>query len=462
MEDKLEYKAMAGKRVLITGGAGGIGRAAALTFGRMGAEVWIVDLDAAGGEAVVRAIAEKGGTARFICGDITEEAVLKDIHRQLTAGGEGLDYLINNACRSRGGILSGCSFDDFNYVLRLGVTAPYMLSRLFMWDFRPGASIVNISSSRHLMSQEDTESYTAAKGGIAALTHALSVSLRGIARVNSVSPGWIETGGWHEGEEGFTPAYEEGDTLQHTVARVGRPEDIVGAVLFLCSPSASFITGQDIVVDGGMTKQMIYHNDLGWTYDPAEGSRKQQAARVREEKKRMRKQIRSARKALDPAQRRAWDASIEQQVLARAEYRNADTVFCFVSYGGEPETRGILEDVLKQGKKLAVPRCMENGVMEAVLLERPDDLEAGMYGIMEPRAGLPTVSFEEIDFAVVPALAYTPDGERLGQGGGYYDRFMAETNAFTCGICYRQFVVDHVPTEHFDRKVQAVVCETAE
>jgi|GEM_PF-69683 len=450
------------KCALITGGAGGIGRATALEFARLGAEVWIVDIDHAGGEAVAKTITERGGTAHFIHGDITEEAVLRDIHKRMTQEGRGLDFLINNACRSRGGILSGCSFDDFNYVLRLGVTAPYMLSRLFMRDFRPGAAIVNISSSRHLMSQEDTESYTAAKGGIAALTHALSVSLRGIARVNSVSPGWIETGGWHEGEDGFVPAYEDGDTLQHSVGRVGRPEDIVGAILFLCSPSASFITGQDIVVDGGMTRQMIYHNDLGWTYDPAEGSRRREELARREEKAALRKVIRRQRRALDPEARRAWDASIRQQVLDMEAYKKAETVFCFVSYGGEPETREILEDVLKQGKRLCVPRCMENGIMEAVVLDSLDGLEKGMYGIMEPKSGLPTVPFEAIDFAVVPALAFTADGTRLGQGGGYYDRFMEQTPAFTCGICYGQFVLGHIPTEHFDQKVQAVVCEIAD
>ncbi len=457
-----DYKPMKGKRALITGGAGGIGRATALEFARLGAEVWIVDIDRKGGEAVVSKITARGGDAHFICGDITEEAVLKDIHKQVTAGRSGLDYLINNACRSRGGILSDCSFDDFNYVLRLGVTAPYMLCKLFLRDFNRGAAIVNISSSRHLMSQEDTESYTAAKGGIAALTHALSVSLRGIARVNSVSPGWIETGGWHEGEEGFAPAYDTGDRGQHPVERVGVPEDIVGAILFLCSPSSSFITGQDIVVDGGMTRQMIYHNDLGWTYDPLEGRKARDEKLSRSQKKILRKAIRKQRRTLDPEQRKVWDGAIEQQVLAREEYRKADTVFCFVSYGGEPETRGILQDILRQGKRLCVPRCMENGIMEAVVLESLDQLESGMYGILEPRAGLPTVPFEEIDFAVVPALAFTKDGTRLGQGGGYYDRFMEKTSAFTCGICYRQFVIEHIPTEHFDQKVQAVVCEIAD
>ncbi len=455
----MEYKPMEGKRALITGASGGIGRATALAFARRGAEVWLADIDREGGEEVAAMIAMEGGSAHFLYGDITEEAVLREIHKQVTAGGQGLDYLINNACISRKGILSGCSFEDFNYVLRLGVTAPYMLARLFMGDFRPDAAIVNISSSRHLMSQEDTESYTAAKGGIAALTHALSVSLRGIARVNSVSPGWIETGGWHHGEEGFAPEYTEGDRAQHSVGRVGVPEDIVGAILFLCSPGAGFVTGQDLVVDGGMTKQMIYHNDLGWSYDPVEGRKHREGLERRARKAALRKVIRKQRRALDPVQRKVWDASIEAQVLAMEEYRKAKTVFCFVSYGGEPETRGILRDILEKGKTLAVPRCMEDGIMEAVLLTDLGQLEKGMYGIEEPAAGLPTLPFEEIDFAVVPALAFTADGERLGQGGGYYDRFMARTNAFTCGICYRDFVLDSVPTEEFDRKVDAVVCE---
>lgn len=115
------------------------------------------------------------------------------------------------------------------------------------------ASIVNISSSRHLMSQADTESYTAAKGAISSLTHAMAVTLRGKARVNSISPGWIDT---------TNSEFSSADKLQ-----VGVPKDIVNAVMFLCSEKSSFITGQDIVVDGGMTKQMIYHDDYDWYYN---------------------------------------------------------------------------------------------------------------------------------------------------------------------------------------------------
>ena len=163
------------------------------------------------------------------------------------------------------GILSGCSFEEFDSVLRLGVVAPYYLTCLLREFFSPGAAVVNISSTRAEMSQADTESYTAAKGGISALTHALSLSLSGRVRVNSVSPGWIETS---EYQKSSLPAqHSEQDRRQHPAGRVGIPMDIVKAVMFLCSAESGFITGQNITVDGGMTKQMIYHGDEGWKLD---------------------------------------------------------------------------------------------------------------------------------------------------------------------------------------------------
>ena len=127
-----------------------------------------------------------------------------------------------------------------------------------MNHFAPNASVINISSSRDRMSQKETESYTAAKGGIAALTHALAVSLAGKVRVNSISPGWIDTD--------YT-IYEGADAVQQPVGRVGNPLDIAYMVLFLCSGRAGFITGENICIDGGMTKQMIYHADHGWNLD---------------------------------------------------------------------------------------------------------------------------------------------------------------------------------------------------
>ena len=138
------------------------------------------------------------------------------------------------------------------------MTAPVYLSELFDPHFAEGASIVNISSSRDRMSQPETESDTAAKGGISALTHALSVSLAGKVRVNSISPGWIDNN--------YT-VYEGADAVQQPAGRVGNPPDIANMVLYLCSDMAGFITGENICIDGGMTHQMIYHGDHGWSLD---------------------------------------------------------------------------------------------------------------------------------------------------------------------------------------------------
>lgn len=149
-----------------------------------------------------------------------------------------------------------CSYEEFSYAMAVGVTAPFYLAKLFAPHFAPGASIINMSSSRDRMSQPQTESYTAAKGGIAALTHALAVSLggRGI-RVNSISPGWIDTD---------FKQYAGPDATQQPAGRVGNPLDISNMVLFLASDKAGFITGENICIDGGMTRQMVYHNDCGW------------------------------------------------------------------------------------------------------------------------------------------------------------------------------------------------------
>ena len=154
--------------------------------------------------------------------------------------------------------IAECGYEDFEYALKVGVTAPFYLSKLFAPHFAEGASIVNISSSRDRMSQPQTESYTAAKGGISALTHALAVSFAGRVRVNSVSPGWIHNQ--------FT-VYDRADAVQQPVGRVGKPTDIADTVLYLCSDMAGFITGENICIDGGMTHQMIYHGDHGWTLD---------------------------------------------------------------------------------------------------------------------------------------------------------------------------------------------------
>lgn len=247
---------------VVTGGANGIGRCVAEAFATAGASVAIVDVDRGAGER----LANRFDGLFYFQGDVAEKPALERFAAEVLERFGAIDVLVHNACISRKGILSGCSYEDFLYVQRVGVAAPYYLTHLFRDHFSPGAAVVNIASTRAFQSQADTESYTAAKGGIRALTHALSVSLAGRARVNSVSPGWIETAPYHRPSS--APVHSSADRLQHPAGRVGAPSDIASAVLFLCSGEASFITGQDLTVDGGMTTQMIYHDDCGWTYTP--------------------------------------------------------------------------------------------------------------------------------------------------------------------------------------------------
>lgn len=236
-----------GKNVVITGVSGGIGLALARAFRAEGARVAGID----------RLPCPEPLTV-FSLGDIAHSQVLRDFAGEVLGRFRTVDVLINNAMLSRGG-LSTCPHADFLYVLQVGVAAPYTLTRLLLPGFSPGASVINLSSTRAFQSQADTESYSAAKGGITALTHALAVSLAGKARVNAIAPGWIDTLG---------AAHSAADAAQHPVKRVGRVEDIVGAAFFLCSGEASFITGQTLVVDGGMSRLMVYHGDGGWSYTP--------------------------------------------------------------------------------------------------------------------------------------------------------------------------------------------------
>ena len=230
-----------GKVVVVTGGANGIGKCMAQEFEKQGAEVIVID---------------KAPGSHFV-GDLADKATLERFAAEVIEKHGHIDVLINNALPLMKGI-EDCSYEEFAYALAVGVTAPFYLAKLFAPHFAPGGSIINISSSRDRMSQPQTESYTAAKGGIASLTHALAVSLAGKVRVNSISPGWIDTA--------YT-VYEGPDAVQQPAGRVGNPQDIAQMALFLCSDKAGFITGENICIDGGMTRLMIYHGDHGWSME---------------------------------------------------------------------------------------------------------------------------------------------------------------------------------------------------
>ncbi|NLE25707.1 MAG: SDR family oxidoreductase [Clostridiaceae bacterium] len=253
------------KVAVITGGALGIGKCITQEFAKEGAKVAFIDMNLAAGEETKAEIIENGGDALFFFGDLAKEKTLKDFTKKVIEQYGHIDYLINNAMISKKGILSDCGYDDFNEVLHIGITAPYMLTKLFLPYFNAGGAVVNISSTRAFQSQKDTESYTAAKGGITALTHALAVSLAGKIRVNSIAPGWIDTGITYD--ENYIPEYSDADNKQHPSERVGDPMDIVRTVFFLCHQNNSFINGQNITVDGGMSKLMIYTEDYGWHYE---------------------------------------------------------------------------------------------------------------------------------------------------------------------------------------------------
>ena len=229
------------KVAVITGGAQGIGKAIVDAFRSQGVVVYVIDKQ----------------PGDWFVGDVSDKSTLEKFVSFVVSKSGHVDYLVNNALPVMRGI-DECSYEEFQYALAVGVTAPFYLTKLLMPYFASGASVVNISSSRDRMSQPQTESYTAAKGGISALTHAMAVSLAGKARVNSISPGWIDT----TGNDITGP-----DATQQLVGRVGKPEDIASMVMYLCSDKAGFITGENICIDGGMTRQMIYHGEHGWTFE---------------------------------------------------------------------------------------------------------------------------------------------------------------------------------------------------
>lgn len=233
------------KVVVVTGGAQGIGKCIADEFHKLGATVCVIDLQERPDDCMANI---------YYKGDLADKASLDDFAWTVLDKLGHVDVLVNNAMPLFKGI-DECSYEEFCYAQRVGVVAPFYLAKLFKDNMHRGSSIINISSSRDRQSQPQTESYTAAKGGIAALTHALAVSLGPDVRVNSISPGWIDTS--------YT-VYEGSDADQQPCGRVGNPQDIAQMVLFLCSDKAGFITGENICIDGGMTRLMIYHNDNGW------------------------------------------------------------------------------------------------------------------------------------------------------------------------------------------------------
>lgn len=229
------------KVVIVTGGAKGIGKKIKDDFILNGAKVYVIDK--VDGNHFVGDVGNKNDLDKFI-----EYIFNKEDH---------VDYIINNALPLFKGI-NECEYDEFSYALSVGVNAPFYLAKRIKDKMPNGSAIINITSTRDNQSMPQSESYAAAKGALKALTHAMSISLGPKIRVNSVAPGWINT---KDEEESII------DLKQHPAGRIGRVDDISNMVLFLCSDKCSFITGEEITIDGGMSKLMIYNDEHGWKYN---------------------------------------------------------------------------------------------------------------------------------------------------------------------------------------------------
>jgi len=246
MEEKFK-----GKSIIITGGANGIGEGIALAFGKLGAIVCIVDVNEQKGHGVVKKIEENGGRAIFFKTDVSKEEDIINLIRNVIDKIGKLDILINNAGISAFKPFLSLSTDEWDHVINTNLRSVFISSREAAKVMNNGGRIINMASTRAIMSEPNSEAYAASKGGIVSITHSLAASLQpnGIT-VNCISPGWIQV---DQNEE-----LKETDHLQHWSNRVGKPEDIAKACIYLADPENNFINGQNIIIDGGMTRKMIY------------------------------------------------------------------------------------------------------------------------------------------------------------------------------------------------------------
>lgn len=252
------------KAVVLTGGANGIGRAIVESF-HTEVDLFVIDKDEAAGKALEEKLSNP--QLHFMYGDLGNEADLKRFVSQIKSGTESIHGIIHNAAIDKGGLKSGASYDDFLETFRVNVGSAYYLIKHLQDYFSDDMSIILLSSTRHSQSMENNETYATSKGAILSLTHALANSLKTSARVNTISPGWIDVSSLQHQSEPFP--LSQSDHLQHPVGRVGKATDIVSMVIFLLDERKSgFITGQEFIVDGGMRTQMIYHNEFGWRYLP--------------------------------------------------------------------------------------------------------------------------------------------------------------------------------------------------
>jgi NAD(P)-dependent dehydrogenase (short-subunit alcohol dehydrogenase family) len=251
------------KKIVLTGGANGIGRAIVESL-ITETELFVIDRDEEAGKVLEQHLSSRH--LHIYYGDLADEEELDGFIQFIKERTDTIDGLIHNAAINNGGLLSGASYEDFMDVLKVNVGSAYFLTLHLADLFSDKASIILMSSTRNRQSMADNESYSSSKGALLSLTHAMANSLRNKVRVNTISPGWIDTSAFQHSEEEVE--LTDQDAAQHLVGRVGEPEDIVQMVRFLLDEKQSgFITGQEFIVDGGMSKQMIYHEEHGWRYE---------------------------------------------------------------------------------------------------------------------------------------------------------------------------------------------------
>ncbi|BAS28227.1 SDR family NAD(P)-dependent oxidoreductase [Limnochorda pilosa] len=250
----------AGEVVLVTGGGQGIGRAIGRTFAESGAQVVVADVDERAAQEQVEWIEAQGGRARCVRCDVSDPAGVEALMADVAAHEGHLDVLVNNAGVMVARPPEELSVAEWDRVLNVNLRGAFFCTRYGLALLRKGRSpsVIHIASTRALMSEPNTESYAASKAGLLGLTHALAVSLGPEVRVNAILPGWIDVSAWKRSDLARQEALRPEDHAQHPAGRVGRPEDVAAACLYLASEEASFVTGQVLVVDGGMTVKMIY------------------------------------------------------------------------------------------------------------------------------------------------------------------------------------------------------------
>jgi NAD(P)-dependent dehydrogenase (short-subunit alcohol dehydrogenase family) len=248
----------AGKVVIVTGGAQGIGKATAKHFLMQGARVVITDVDKQAGKETVQEY-QSLGKITFIAADNAKENNVKNVVNRTIKLHKKIDCLINNAGIFTEKAFTKLALKEWNHILNTNLTGTFLFAKHCAPQLqKTRGAIVNIASTRALMSEPNTEAYAASKGGIVALTHALAISLGPKIRVNCISPGWIETSEWKKKSARHPAKHSVMDRKQHPAGRVGKPEDIAAMIAFLVAPENSFITGANFIVDGGMTRKMIY------------------------------------------------------------------------------------------------------------------------------------------------------------------------------------------------------------